>query len=257
MAGISFFSLPLVASAFRALKHSTTGAGPRIGRSLSVISLTLLGARIFTGYQATHNESPSGFESAEIVSASDVPYPVESIAVGTVVLEATIGETGTVEEVWPIREIPSLTEVALQAVKSWHFKPASLDGKSVRSRTAVAVTFNPAAAPAANVPLPAISGPPRSSPAASLEPEPVEVMAAMFPQYPANSVTTGTVVLRVNIDKRGIVEGATAIRRIPSLTAVCLRVVKEWKFKPAKFQGTPWPSSVALAFVLRPPVGSR
>jgi len=224
-------------------------------RSSGVVALTLLWAGVLAGYQATLQESHSGFASAEIVSATEVPYPIQSIAVGTVVLEATIGETGSVEEVWPIREIPSLTEVAIQSMKSWHFQPASLQGRPIRSRTAVAVTFNPSATPAGNIPLPPISTNQPSSPTAPLPPEPVEVMAAIFPQYPANSVTAGTVVLRVNVDKSGAVESTTAIRRIPSLTPVCLRVVKEWKFKPAKFQGTPWPSSVALAFVLRPPIG--
>lgn len=223
-------------------------------RSSGVVVLVLLWAGVFAGYRATLEESNSGFASAEIVSATEVPYPIQSIAVGTVVLEAVIGETGNVEQVWPIREIPSLTEVAIPSVKSWHFKPGSLEGRPIRSRTAVAVTFNPAATPAANVPLPQISTDQRSPPTARLQPEPVEVIAAMFPQYPANSVTKGTVVLRVNVDKSGLVESTTAIRRIPSLTSVCLGVVKEWKFKPAKFQGTPWPSSVALGFVLRPPV---
>jgi hypothetical protein len=41
-------------------------------------------------YKAPITESNSGFESADVVSASDIPYPVRSIAIGTVVLEVTI-----------------------------------------------------------------------------------------------------------------------------------------------------------------------
>lgn len=193
------------------------------------------------------------FESANIVSATDVRYPLQSIAIGTVILEVAVSETGNVENVQPLRAIPSLTEVAIESVKHWHFKPALLGGKPVRSRTAIAVTFNPAALPASNVPLPPLSakGHPHSS---ALQLQPVEVIAAAFPQYPASSVTTGTVVLRVTVDENGRAEKTMAVRRIASLTSQCIRTVSDWKFKPAEFQGKPSRSSIALAFVLRPPL---
>jgi outer membrane biosynthesis protein TonB len=228
-----------------------------LGRFIARLVTSMLLAGFSPSSQASLNESNSVFESADLLSAKDIPYPVQSIAIGTVVLEATVSESGNVEDVQPIREIPSLTDVAIESVKSWHFKPASLDGRPVRSRTAVAVAFNPAAAPVANVPLPPLSTNPRSSGPALLQPEPVEVTAATLPQYPANSVTTGTVVLRVRVDESGNAESITAVRRIPSLTSQCIRVVKEWKFTPAKFRGRPTPSSIALAFVLRPPASSN
>jgi outer membrane biosynthesis protein TonB len=68
-----------------------------------------------------------------------------------------------------------------------------------------------------------------------------------------NSVTTGTVVIRVTVDSEGKVENTVAIRDIASLTAPCMRILKEWKFEPAQFRGKPIPSSVALAFVIRLP----
>jgi TonB family protein len=192
------------------------------------------------------------FESADIVSATDIAYPTKSIAVGTVVLEVTVDEKGLVESVRPIREIQSLTVTAVESVRNWQFKPAVLEGKPTRSRTVVAVTFNPPASLAQNVPLPPVSTTdPSSRPL--LEPEPVKVVAASFPQYPVNSVTTGTVVIQVTVDSEGRVENTVAIRDIASLTAPCIRVLKEWKFEPAQFRGKPVPSSVALAFVLRLP----
>ena len=129
------------------------------------------------------NAAPA-FRSAHVVSATDVPYPMQSIAIGTVVLEVTVSETGQVENVLPIREIDSLTEVATDSVKNWQFTSASLDGKPMRSRTTVAVTFNPAAIPAANVPLPPVS-PKAHSRDGTLPPQPIDVLAASFPQYPS------------------------------------------------------------------------
>ena len=217
-----------------------------------------MAAIMLAGLCSAEAPSPNAgpFEPADIVSATDIAYPTKSIAVGTVVLQVTVDEKGLVESVRPIREIQSLTETAVESVRKWQFKPALLGGRPIRSRTVVAVAFNPDASLAHNVPLPSLTTTePSSRPV--LEPEPVKVVAASFPQYPMNSVTTGTVVIRVTVDSEGRVENTVAIRDIASLTAPCIRVLKEWKFEPAQFRRLPIPSSVALAFVLRlPPTGN-
>ena len=193
------------------------------------------------------------FISAHVTSASDIPYPPQTIAIGTVVLEVTVTETGKVESVLPIRGIDTLTQVASDSVKTWHFSPASLDGKPVRSRTTVAVTFNPAAIPAANVPLPPLSSKANSRDD-SVPPHPADVLAAAFPQYPVNSVAAGTVVLRVTVDETGKVARTTAVRRIPALTSPAIRSLEGWSFASASFDGKPVRSSVALAFIFRLPL---
>ena len=192
------------------------------------------------------------FKSAHVVSATNVNYPPQSIAIGTVVLEAIVSETGKVENLLPIREIESLTEAAADSVKNWQFRPASLDEKPIRSRTTVAVTFPPAAIPAANVRLPPLS-PKAQSRDDTLPPGPVDVLTASFPQYPINSVASGTVVLRVTIDETGKVESTAAVRRIPSLTSPAIHVLREWQFKPATFNDKPVRSSIAIGFVFRQP----
>jgi outer membrane biosynthesis protein TonB len=212
---------------------------------------------LMTGFSLAHlprqgNATPA-FKSAHVVSATDVPYPMQSIAIGTVVLEVTVSETGQVENVLPIREIDSLTEVATDSVKNWQFASASLDGKPIRSRTTVAVTFNPAAIPAANVPLPPLS-PKAHSRDRTLPPQPIDVLGASFPQYPINSIASGTVVLRVTIDETGKVDKTVPVRRIPSLTSPAILALQEWKFQPAEFDGKPASASVALAFVFRQPL---
>ena len=200
------------------------------------------------------NTSP--FEPAQVVSATDVTYPLQSIAVGTVVLEVTLSDKGEVEDVRPIREIQSLTETAVESVRKWQFKPALLDGQPTRSRTVVAVTFNPSASLPQNVPLAPFSATEHSSRPVP-EPDPVKVVAASFPQYPFDSVTAGTVVIRVIVNGDGQIKNTVAIRDIASLTAPCIRALKEWKFEPAQFRGKPIPSSIALAFVLRTPTGGN
>jgi hypothetical protein len=68
------------------------------------------------------------FKPAYVVSATDIPYPIQSIAIGTVMLEVVVSETGKVDSVLPIREIDSLTEVAIDSVKNWKFRAARPSG---------------------------------------------------------------------------------------------------------------------------------
>jgi TonB family protein len=62
---------------------------------------------------------------------------------GTVVFLATVSEQGMAEQVGLIKSIDSgLTASALQAIRSWRFKPAiGLDGKPIAVRIPIEVTF--------------------------------------------------------------------------------------------------------------------
>jgi len=192
------------------------------------------------------------FEPAEIVSGTDIAYPTKSIAVGTVVLEVTVDEKGLVDDVYAVRQIETLTEIAVNCAKGWQFKPALRDGKPTRSRITVAVLFNSVATYPYETALGAIPETAARSDS-SLEPEPIKVMAASFVRYPPNSQTTGTVVLRAAVDTEGLIEKVVAIHDVPALTEPCIEALKRWKFQPAQFRGSPISSSICVAFVLRPP----
>ena len=196
------------------------------------------------------NGSP--FEPGGVVSATDIKYPAQSVAVGTVVLELTVDEKGLVEDVHAVRQIETLTETAVNCVKGWQFKPAFVDGKPTRSRITVAVLFNSVAAYPYETALGAIPETEAQSDS-SLEPEPIKVMAASFVRYPPNSQTTGTVVLQAAVDTEGLIEKVVAIRDVPALTEPCIEALKRWKFHPAQLRGSPISSSISVAFVLRPP----
>jgi protein TonB len=88
------------------------------------------------------------FEPAEVTFAVEAPYPPNSVAAGTVVFEVTLSASGEIENIRRVREVASLTDVAERALKQWRFRPATLDGKPVRSKTSVAFTFTrPVVAP--------------------------------------------------------------------------------------------------------------
>jgi TonB family protein len=62
-------------------------------------------------------------------------------AQGQVMVEATIGSTGKVEEARIIRSVPLLDEAALDAVRQWEYQPTLLNGVPVPVVVTVAIDF--------------------------------------------------------------------------------------------------------------------
>ncbi len=196
------------------------------------------------------------FQPPQPVSVSDVAYPPQSIAVGTVVLRAEVGESGDVKGVTPVRPIASLTEEAVRAVQEWKFKPATLKGKAVASLVTVAVTFNPAVNKPADIPLPPAEAGAGDTKEARYTPP--GIAAASFPEFPLGGMVYGSVALDVSVSANGEIGRVAVLRDIVSLTNQAEKAVKKWKFTPAQYDGRPMRASVVLAFVFRfPATNSR
>ena len=60
---------------------------------------------------------------------------------GVVIIEATIGPTGTVQDAKVLRSIPLLDAAALDAVRQWQFTPTLLNGVPVPVIMTVTVNF--------------------------------------------------------------------------------------------------------------------
>jgi TonB family protein len=198
-------------------------------------------------------EKPS-FQPAETLSVTDIPVPMLSVANGTVMLDVVITETGKTEKVEIRRDIVSLTDVAVQAVKDWKFSPVILEGKPLASRMTVAVTFRPPAPYSDPVPLPALI--PQSDAAIQAKFQPAEVIHAEFPKYTVTSFASGAVVLEVALNEKGEPGEAKVLLDLPPFTEQAKAVVGQWRFMAATLNGKPVPSNIVLAFVSRPPVQS-
>jgi protein TonB len=61
---------------------------------------------------------------------------------GTVVLQATISKTGTIENLHVISGNAMLVNAAVDAVRSWRYKPYLLNGEPVEVDTTVNVIFS-------------------------------------------------------------------------------------------------------------------
>jgi len=60
---------------------------------------------------------------------------------GVVILEATIGPNGNVQDVRVLRSIPLLDAAAIEAVKQWSYTPTLLNGVPVPVIMTVTVNF--------------------------------------------------------------------------------------------------------------------
>jgi protein TonB len=79
------------------------------------------------------------------ISGSNPTYPPIARAArisGTVVLQATISKTGTIENLRVVSGPPMLTQSALESVRAWRYKPYLLNGEPVEVETTINVVFN-------------------------------------------------------------------------------------------------------------------
>lgn len=86
-----------------------------------------------------------GVMAGQILTRTDPVYPPEARAnkiEGTVVLSATIGKDGNVEDLSALTGPAVLTGPAMDAVKQWTFRPYNLNGVPVEVRTTVTVNFH-------------------------------------------------------------------------------------------------------------------
>jgi protein TonB len=61
---------------------------------------------------------------------------------GTVVLQATISKTGSIENLRVVSGPPMLQQAAMDAVRQWRYRPYLLNGDPVEVETTVNVVFN-------------------------------------------------------------------------------------------------------------------
>jgi protein TonB len=87
----------------------------------------------------------SGVMQGNLMQKTVPQYPAIAKAAriqGTVVLQATISKAGSIENLRVISGPPMLQQSAMDAVRSWRYKPYLLNGEPVEVETTVNVVFN-------------------------------------------------------------------------------------------------------------------
>ncbi len=87
----------------------------------------------------------SGVMAGNLLTKTLPQYPAIPRAAhiqGTVVLQATISKSGSIENLRVISGPPALQQAAMDAVRSWRYKPYLLNGEPVEVETTINVVFN-------------------------------------------------------------------------------------------------------------------
>lgn len=85
--------------------------------------------------------NPPGYLPPTLSQVSYAVYPPNSIAQGAVVLDAQVDKSGQIKKLTPIRAVPSLTQAAIAAAKTWSLNPAKLNDKPQDAKLAIAFVF--------------------------------------------------------------------------------------------------------------------
>jgi periplasmic protein TonB len=87
----------------------------------------------------------SGVMAGNLLEKTLPLYPAIAKAAGIqgiVVLQATISKSGSIQNLRVISGTPMLQRAAMDAVRSWHYKPYLLNGEPVDVETTINVVFN-------------------------------------------------------------------------------------------------------------------
>jgi len=192
------------------------------------------------------------FVAAELATASDIVYPINSGAAGVVVVAVNLDATGAIKATETLRDIPSLTSPVLLAISKWTFKPATLDGRGIDSTIVVSITFNPSDYRLTGSDTPALG-----KELEVLSPDangflPPKTTSASWAEYPINSVSQGAVVLDVHVNHAGRVSRVTSVWG-PFLKKTSTEAAAKWTFDPATLSGVPVGANVVIGYVYRPP----
>jgi TonB family protein len=146
-------------------------------------------------------EVPADVIAGLLLQKTDPVYPPVAKAAriqGTVVLQATISKSGSVEDLHVVTGQALLQEAALSAVRTWRYRPYLVNGEPVKVQTTINVIFTLgvlSAAPAA--PAPAAPAPAESAPAAPAPAEPAPAPAPTAQPVSVAEVELPTPVINV------------------------------------------------------------
>jgi periplasmic protein TonB len=100
---------------------------------------------VVTTIRPTGLNISSGVMAGYLIVKIAPQYPAIAKAVriqGTVVLQATISKAGTIENLRVINGSPMLQQAAIDAVRSWRYRPYLLNAEPVEVETTVNVVFS-------------------------------------------------------------------------------------------------------------------
>jgi TonB family protein len=197
------------------------------------------------------------YKPPEVASAGDAYVPYQVVVDGLFVLDVSLDDGGTIQKVDALRDPGGMLGAAKTSVHGWIFKPASKDGKSAPSRMTVSFVYRPAnngiASAVTPQSFPPVLPPDKAESSARGKYVPVGVLSFAYPEYPANSVAWGSVVIQLTVDDSGAVKDVGFLHRMEGFNNLVSDALKRWRFQAATLDGKPITSKTVIAFVFQTP----
>jgi TonB family protein len=203
------------------------------------VSFTLLAGVLW----AAQRKDSQRYDPARAVSAAETMYPLGCSVSGTVILEVTVEKTGGVGNIIVVHGVPKLTEEAERSVRQWKFRPAHLNGQRVAAPVLAAFTFSlsPQWLPGQD--------PVRPRGKALAPYVPIRIISTSPVNNPASDVAFGVVTLQAGVNAAGDADKIEVMDGIPPLAEEAERSILQWKFLPAKFEGSPLATPMVATFL--------
>lgn len=190
----------------------------------------------------------TGYVPPAPVSVVGVPYPPQALFGGEVLLDALVDADGKLSDVRVVNGDEPFLATVLDAVHTWSFTAATVNGRAVEGRIGIVFQF-----PQSFLPAVTARGRKYSEPLADAAERGALPVETIEPVYPVNSIAEGSVVLYETVNPEGSIGDATVLRDIPSLTAPTEAAIQDWKFVPGKQAGAKTDSAVVVVVTYRRP----
>ena len=178
-----------------------------------------------------------GVAAGMIVSKTVPVYPQEAKDAkvsGVVILSATIGKTGKVDQLRVVSGPEMLRQSALQAVSQWVYKPYLRNGVPTEVSTMITVHYSFAGSP-----VPPDPPTPQSPDAGIAMPTLIKSVDAEYPVDARRQKISGEVMVGLQVLQDGSVSDVTALAGPAELREAATAAVKQYRFRPATMEGQP------------------
>lgn len=190
------------------------------------------------------------FVPPDLVTATNISYPVNTIITGMVSLSVSLDGAGNVKSIQVVQDTPPLTGAARVGVQNWAFRGARVGGNGIASNFPVSVVFNPYNPGSTELGNSTLT-PPAPVSGSGVDYVAPQISRASYALYPPNTLMNGTVVLTVSVDAAGHVAKVNVVHGMQALNAAAINSVKEWGFQPATRAGQPVRGKICIAFVFQ------
>jgi protein TonB len=208
-------------------------------------------AGVVAAIAATVTLSAPAFRPAKYLDGAIPPLPAPTVVGGgEAILEVDVTNSGAVRGVRTLRSTPPYTDLLSAAVRMWRFTPAEMDVENAAAGQPRVRRLDSTVLVAAIFRAPAMIGPtlgetPRDA-GGALGSTPVPLSTAA-PVFPALARDGGVVLIETAVNVSGQPVQPRVVRSSPPFDEPALTALRQWRFRPARVEGT---TVQTLAYVI-------